>query len=169
MEIHLRSHHLWEARLPDWPAAVVAGIAAGALVMVLELLWVTLVMGVSPWIGPRMIAAMLLGPSVLEPATFDIWVIAVSLFVHFLLGSVLGVLFALVAAPLRLDSSVPLVLVAGLVFGAAVYLVNIVGMSQVFTWFAPTRGWATFAAHLVFGMFTGWTYWLLERRGTGMS
>ncbi|TMS59073.1 hypothetical protein MW7_004170 [Imbroritus primus] len=169
MELHLRSHHLWEARLPDWPAAVVAGFVAGALVMVLELLWVTLVMGISPWIGPRMIAAMLLGPGVLEPATFNVWVIAVSLFVHFLLGSVLGVLFALVAAPLRLDSNVALVLVAGLLFGVVVYLVNIVGMSRVFTWFAPTQGWATFTAHLVFGMFTSWMYWLLERRGTGMS
>ncbi len=166
MELHLRSH-LWESRLPDWPAAVVAGFSAGALVMVLELLWVTMVMQISPWIGPRMIAAMLLGPGVLEPATFNIWVIAVSLFVHFLLGACLGVLFAMIAAPFHLDSSVVLSLVAGAIFGIGVYLVNIVGMSQVFTWFAPTRGWATLSAHVIFGMFTAMMYWYLERRDMG--
>ena len=169
MELRLRAHPLWESRVPDWPAAAVAGLAAGALVMVVELLWVTWVMGVSPWIGPRMIAAMLLGPGVLEPASFDVAVIAVSLFVHFLLGSVLAILFALVAVPLRLDTNVFIVMAAGLLFGVVVYLVNIVGLSQVFTWFAPTRGWATLGAHLLFGWCTGLMYWLLERRGTGMS
>lgn len=166
MELNLRSH-AWINRVPDWPAAVVAGVAAGALVMVLELLWVTLVMGVSPWVGPRMIAAMLLGPGVLELATFNVWVVAASLFVHFALGSVLGIVFALAAVSAGLDARLAWMAAAGMFFGALVYLFNIVGMSHVFPWFEKTIGWETLAVHLVFGMVTGMSYWFLERQGTG--
>ena len=44
MELHIQSHH-WGRRTPDWVAAAVAGLAGGALVIALEFVWSTLVLG----------------------------------------------------------------------------------------------------------------------------
>ena len=38
MELHMQSHH-YVRRQPDWTAAAVSGLAAGALLLVLELFW----------------------------------------------------------------------------------------------------------------------------------
>ena len=48
MELHMQSHH-WERRMHDWLAAGVAGIVGGALVIVLEFFWSTMVLNESPW------------------------------------------------------------------------------------------------------------------------
>jgi hypothetical protein len=55
MELHMHSHR-WEQRMPDWTVAAVSGFAAGAVLMVLELLWSTIIQGTSPWVTSHMIA-----------------------------------------------------------------------------------------------------------------
>jgi hypothetical protein len=42
---------------PDWPPAAVAGLAAGAILMLLDLFRATAVMDTSPWVTSRKIAA----------------------------------------------------------------------------------------------------------------
>ena len=60
------------ANVIDWKAALWAGIVAGFVFMVLEMLLVQLVGGGSMWGPPRMMAAMVMGRGVLPPpATFD--------------------------------------------------------------------------------------------------
>ena len=55
-----------------WKAALWAGLMAGAVFVILEMLLVGTVGGDSPWAPPRMIAAIAMGPGVLPPpATFD--------------------------------------------------------------------------------------------------
>lgn len=163
MELHLGTHHFTHRR-PDWSAAATAGFAACAFFCAVEMLAVLLVTGQSPWIPPRMVAAILLGTGVLPPpATFDVTIVAAALAVHFMLGIGLGLILGAIVAPFRLDSDVVTVSIAGGVFGLVIYLFNFHVMTGVFPWFAASRGWLMLAGHLVFGAFAGYMYWLLAQ------
>lgn len=163
MQLHMHSHH-WEHRLPDWPAAAVSGFVAGAVLMVLELLWTTNVIGSSSWSTSHMIAAIVMGRDVLQSIDFNFTVVTVALVTHYVLGIVFGMILSAIIAPFHFDSSVGMVLLIGTVFGLGLYLFNFYGMVRLFPWFADMRGWATLVAHLIFGITTAGMYWQLERR-----
>ena len=165
MELHLHSHR-WETRAPDWAAAAVAGFAAGAVLMVLELFWSTFG-NASPWTISNRIAAIAMGPGVLQSAggdDFSITLVGIALATHYVLGIAFGVILAAIIAPFHLDSSNGMALLAGAVFGLVLYLFNFYGMVRFFPWFAEMRGWAAVAAHLIFGMAAAVMYRQLEKR-----
>ena len=81
MELHMHSHH-YMRRLPDWTAAAVSGLAAGALLIVVEMFWSTMVAGVHPWGTTRMVAAIVLGRDVLENSFFSVSTVAAALIIH---------------------------------------------------------------------------------------
>jgi hypothetical protein len=164
MELHMHSHHL-EARSPDWPAAAVAGFVAGAILMVLELLWSLMTPGASPWAMSHKIAAIVLGPGALQSSDFSVGVVAIALLTHYLLGIVFGLVLAAIIAPFHFDSSAGMLILVGAVFGALIYLFDFYGMARMFRWFSDMRSWETFVAHLVFGIAAALMYWQLERRG----
>jgi hypothetical protein len=154
--------HRWEARSPDWTAAAVAGFAAGALLMVLELLW-AMMDGGNPWTVSYMIAAIVAGPGALNAADFNLPLVALALGIHYVLGIVFGMILGAIIAAFHFDSSPGMALAAGAAFGVALYLLNFFGMAQIFPWFSAMRGWTTLVAHLVFGMAAAIIYWKLER------
>lgn len=160
----LKLHSYPRQRLPDWAAAATAGFAAGAVVMVLELFWSTLVSGRGPWVVSHMIAAIVLGPATLQSNDFSLAVVAVALVAHYVLGVVFGVIFALIIAPFIRDSSVGAVSLAGAVFGALLYLLNFHGMTHFFPWFIEWRGTEALLSHLVFGLTAALLYWKLNRQ-----
>ncbi len=161
MDLHLHSYE--KPRQPDWPAAAVAGLAAGAVLMVLELLWSTLVSGGSPWAVSHMISAIVMGPAALQSSDFSVTVVAVALAAHYVLGVVFGLVLAAIIVPFRLDSTVGMVLLAGAVFGVVLYLLNFYGMTRFFPWFAELRGAATVVTHLIFGITAAFLYWKFNR------
>ena len=57
-----------------------------------------------------------------------------------------------------------MLIVAGVVFGLIVYLVNFYGMSSFFPWFAMARNWISIAAHVIFGIVLA--YALMSRATT---
>jgi len=155
MELRLRLHH-WEGRSPDLMAAAVAGFAAGAVLMVLELLWAGAMMGEAPWRISQFVAALSMGPySVLHaPAhVFDPTTVGVALLTHYVLGISFGLVLGAVVAGYHYDDdtkvSLPLI---GAIFGALLYLLNFFALTEVFPWFAEMRAWGTFACHLIFGI-----------------
>ncbi|VVD93390.1 hypothetical protein [Pandoraea anhela] len=163
MELHLSSHR-YTHRSPDWAAAAVAGFVACAFFSAVEMLMVLLVSGQSPWVPPRMVAAIVLGPGIVsQPATFDLSIVAMALMVHAAIGVVLGVVLGAIIAPFRLDSDVVTVSIAGGIFGLIVYVVNFYVMTQMFPWFIASRGWAMVAGHVIFGAFAGYMYWVLRQ------
>jgi ribose/xylose/arabinose/galactoside ABC-type transport system permease subunit len=163
MDLHMHSYR--GHPLPDWPAAAVAGLAAGAILMVLELFWSTLVSSGSPWAASHMIAAMVMGPGVLQSSDFSLQVVAVALVAHYVLGIVFGLVLAAIIAPFRGDSGLGVVALVGAVFGAVLYLLNFYGMVHFFPWFVAWRGAATLVIHLIFGVAAALLYWKLERQG----
>lgn len=161
MELHLHSHR-WEHRVSDWPAAGVAGFFAGAVLMVLELLWSAFSTGSDPWVVSRMVAAIVLGPDTMQTSGFSLAVVVAAVAVHYLLGVVLGVVLGIIMAPFHLDSSAGMALLAGLVFGVMVYVVNFYGVQRIFPWFADMRGWPALIGNVAFGMVAAYTYHRLE-------
>lgn len=164
MDIHLPRLH-WEHRLPDWPAAAAAGFAAGAALMVLELLWASMVMADNPWQVSHLIAAILMGPGPLQTTGFDALIVGVALVTHYALGIGFGLVLAWIIAGFHFESSPALMVAVGAAFGLVLYLINFYVMVRVFPWFEPLRGWPTVVAHLVFGIVAALMYWRLDRQG----
>lgn len=168
MELHLSTWRAGSAR-PDWTAAAVAGLAAGAVLMVLELFWAASMGDDGPWRLPHMVAAIVLGAGWLETAAargyaFHAGVVAAALVVHYTLGVVFGLALGLLVSWLRLDGLLARMEALGAGFGVVLYLFNFHVMAQVFPWFAELQGGATLMAHLVFGISAALLYWKLARR-----
>lgn len=155
--------HRYTAREPDWAIGALAGFGAGGIVMLVELAFAA-AMGADPWRVPRLIAAMALGPAVLQVGGYSLAVLIAALAVHYVLGTFFGLVLAALMAPFRLDSSVVMAVVSGAVFGLLLYLFNFYVITSVLPWFAEMRGWVTVLGHVEFGVMAGLFYRMLERR-----
>lgn len=133
-------------------AIIGAGVAAGVVsTLVQVLLWVIFTDEFPAVLfrDARLTAALALGGRVLPPpATFDAGVWIAAMFIHF----ALSICYAALLAPLATRIGSAMALVAGAVFGAAIYVVNLYGFTEVFPWFTQARGWITVAAHVIFGL-----------------
>ncbi|MGH8075699.1 MAG: hypothetical protein ACREPE_00020 [Lysobacter sp.] len=144
----------------DGKAAVWAGLVAGAVFMMAEMLMVAVFEGQSPWAPPRMIAAMVLGKDVLMPPTFDVGILVTAMVIHFALSIVYGLVLAVLLR--RANQVTGLTVGAGL--GLAIYLINFYPItSALFPWFAMARGWVSIVAHIMFGAVAGLAYVRMRR------
>lgn len=166
MEARLQAH-AWAWRAPDWKAAVAAGLAAAAVLMVLELLWAATLGDFGPWVLSRKVAAITMGPEVLESSAFGIGMISAALVTHYAMGIFSGIVIGLVVAGFHFEASPGVMLSIGAVFGAVIYFVNLHFLTQFFPWFADLRGWGTFIGHLVFGLSAALIYRALSREAPG--
>ncbi len=167
MELQVPSHR-WESRMPDWPAAVVAGLVAGALAMVMDLLWTTLMLGSNPWHTSHQVAAMLMGPELLQGSTqgFNLGVVATAMAIHYGLGVLFGCIVAFIVTGFHYEGDLPMLEIIGGLFGIALYFINFYGLVRLFPWVAEMRSGAYLVEHLVFGMAAATVYWKLARRGS---
>jgi hypothetical protein len=151
-----------------WKAAVGAGLIAGAVFLMMEMILLAVV-GESPWGPPRMMAAIVMGEAVLPPpATFDLTVVMVAMIVHFMLSIALAVAFAWGLSLWYLSFGAALAL--GGAFGLLVYLVNFYPVPAIlFPWFAMARNWITISSHVVFGAVLAWAYLALTRGARGAA
>jgi hypothetical protein len=161
MELRLR----WGAlsRRTDLAAAAVAGFAAAAALMVLELLWAAVTSLGDPWMVSRSIAAMVLGQDVLRATEFSAMVVAIALVIHYLLGIIFGLAVAAVLSPHVGEWGLREALAAGAFLGVGLYVLSFHLMTFVFPWFIDLRGGAAFTAHVLFGMATAGLYHRFER------
>ena len=109
-------------------------------------------MGGSPWAPPRMIAAIILGKSVLpmpdQPVTFDFVVMMVAVVLHLMLSIVYTIIVGWPCRKLSMGTSI----LIGAVFGLAIYIINFYGFTAVFPWFAMARNWISIFSHIMFGI-----------------
>lgn len=166
MELRMGLHR-WEQREPDWVAAAVAGFAAGAVLMVLELSWAALSSSNGPWRISQLVAALTLGPNTLQasPHSYDTGIVAVALVTHYLLGVGFGLMLGFILAGYRYDTSLVVMLLIGAAFSVLLYLFNFYVLTRAFPWFTELRGWKTVLAHVVLGLAAAFFYWKLARRG----
>jgi hypothetical protein len=150
---------------PDWTAAAVAGFAAGAVLMVVELAWVAMFGAEGPWRVTHLVAAIAMGAQTAFTSEFSLPVVVVALLIHYALGIAFGLgLAALVAVAHREDSAGSIEAI-GIAFGALVYFVNFYVLTAWMPWFIEMRGWATLFAHLMVGLVAAILYWMLRRPG----
>ena len=143
------------ARSTNWVRAVISGLLAGLLFLVLEMAMVPLFLGGSPWAPVRLIGAILLGQDVLPPpASFDATVAVVALIIHLVMSTIYG----LIVGALVHDRETAVALLIGFIFGLVLYFVNFYGFTVIFPWFAQARNWVTIFNHLAFGVATAALY-----------
>jgi hypothetical protein len=160
----------WKWRAVDWTAAAVSGLAAGAVLMVLDLLWSSFFTPEGPWRTSHMIAPIFIGDANFRASgyAFSTAVVGIALAVHYVLGIVFGLVMATIMAQVRMDVSSGHAAAAGAIMGMALYLINfdlLVGWG-FFPWLVELQGWETFAAHVVFGIVAAVLYWRLKRTAT---
>src|SRR3954468_19497795 len=80
----------------DWAAAAVAGFAAGAVLMVLDLVWSSIFNAHGPWRTSHMIAPLFIGTDILRTTgyAFNVWVVSIALATHYALGVIFGTVMA---------------------------------------------------------------------------
>jgi hypothetical protein len=158
----LRSGH-W--RQPDWAAAAASGFAAGAVLMVLDLLWSSIFNAHGPWRTAHMIAPLFIGTDTLKASGygFSVGVVSIALVVHYALGILFGLVMGAIMAQLHVDAKPGHALAAGATLGLVLYLVNFDLVAMFLPWLAQLRGGETLAAHVVFGIVAALLYWRLKR------
>ncbi|MBA3901967.1 MAG: hypothetical protein H0X62_17480 [Bacteroidetes bacterium] len=133
---------------------ILCAVVAGTVMIALEMILVKIFTDYSIWVSPRKMAAIIMGPEVLKPHTFNIVILAVAMLVHYSLSIIYGFIFHFITA--RLSSI--MVVISGLVFGLALYLINFYGFAEVlFPWFKGARDWTMILGHLAFGFTLGFT------------
>jgi len=144
-------------------AAVVAGIVAAVVSTFAQAaMWIVFTEAFPAilWRDTRFAAAIVLGRGALDGAwgTATIWIAAT--IVHFVLSTIYALLLSVAIRKLRIAMS----LLAGGLFGAAIYLVNMHGFTALYPWFDESRDPITFAAHLVFGVTAALVYRRVDGR-----
>lgn len=141
----------------DWRAGLWAGIVAGVVFMMLEMMLVQFFGPGSMWAPPRMIAAVVMGQQVLPPPeTFEAGILMVAMLVHFPLSIVFAFIFGWIAS--RWSLTLLAAITVGVVFGVVIYIVNFYGFTAVFPWFAEARGWIAIFSHAMYGAVLGAVY-----------
>jgi hypothetical protein len=142
----------------NWKKTIQAGLIAGAVFMMLEMILVAMTGG-SAWGPPRMIAAMVMGTGVLPPpATFDIGILMVAMMVHFVMSIAYMVTLSFVIRQMNMMMAVGV----GVAFGLALYFINFYGMTAVWEWFAMARNWVSIFSHVMFGAVAAMAYKRLQ-------
>jgi len=127
----------------DVGAAVGASLAAGSVFLTLLVAFSVGLYDEPVWKIPQMIAATV-GSA---PARlFEPGVALLGVGLHFALALLYGLAFAGLTADLRRTATL------GIVFGIALYFVNLHGFTYLFPWFTELRTLDTLAAHALFGL-----------------
>lgn len=148
----------------NWVAAIGAGITAGIVATGAQvLLWLAFTDKL-PWVlyrDARLTAAILMGREVLPPpATFEWKVMVVATFIHVVISMGYGLILAFLIYRLGLVRAI----VLGSIYGLAVYVINMYGMTLLFPWFSAARDWITILTHAVFGFSVAAVYKGLVRK-----
>jgi hypothetical protein len=144
-------------QLVDWRAALIAGLVAGAVFLLVQMLGQAMIVGQSAWVFPQHVGAIILGEEVLG-AGIDTTAVIVGVVLHF----VFSVIFALILAAIIHEWELLVGLVVGLLFGLALYAINYYTFTRFFPWFFPITNWLDIVAHALFGLAAGAVYELLE-------
>lgn len=135
------------------PAMTLAvGVGAGVVATVAQLvLWWLAEMPLPDTLfrDARLTAALVMGTRVLPPPSTAQWdILLVATLIHFALSIAYALIPVRWAGRLRTGPA----LIAGALYGLAIYGVNLHGFTLIFPWFAVARDWVTLVAHLVFGL-----------------
>jgi hypothetical protein len=144
----------------DWRAAVIAGVIAGLLTMLLWIILLALTTGGSLWAPFHHVAAILLGENSLTPSQSIDWqIVLTGMVIHM----VLAVFYAVILAFIVHRWGLAVGIIGGAIFGLALYAINYYTFTALYPWFYPLRSWIALVGHIFFGAVAGGVYEGLER------
>ena len=160
----MRSTLLFKRIQVNWTAALYAGIAAGIIATMAQIiLW----WAFSPSLpgimfrDARLAAAIILGPEILPmQVAFDWPAMFVATLVHFSLS----VIYSMILASFIVRNGMAVSIFVGIEFGFVLFGVNMYVFTLIFPWFEEARDWITLVAHLVFGVVAAAMYRMLSMR-----
>lgn len=148
----------------NWSAAACAGIAAGILATLVQIiLWFALTDSLPGILfrDAHLAAAIVMGSGVLSrPASLDWRVMVVATLLHFALSIGYALILSRLIAGLRTPASIAI----GAFFGLCLYVVNMYGFTLVFPWFEAARDWITIVTHVAFGIVAACFYRVLAQK-----
>jgi hypothetical protein len=100
-----------------------------------------------------------------SPNTFDLGVIATAVVVHMVLAIIYGIILAFLIT--RLD--IGMAVMAGAIYGLALYAINFYGFTKWFPWFADARDWISIFTHIVQSGLMAYLYKVFDRRRAGLA
>ncbi len=143
----------------QWRIAVVAGLCAGTVFLVLDILYLTLVKHLEPWVFFRYAASLVLGERVVPPPPgFDAGIVLVGLLVNY----VLAILYAFILASIIHRWGLLVGVIGGALFGAAIYFINLYTFTLIFPWFYALHSVPFLVSTILFGIVAGGVYELLD-------
>lgn len=146
--------------LVDWRAAVLAGLAAGTLFLILNLLLIPEIIGGTTEVVLRYFASIVLGPDAVGPSTgFGILTVITAVLLHYLLS----IIFAIVVAYVVHRWGVVGGTIGGAVLGLSIYLINMYTFTLLFPWFFTMENTIFLIVHIIFGAAVGALYEVMER------
>lgn len=148
--------HTW------WVSAVWAGIAAGVVFALVQMLLTWAALGAGFWAPLQMIAAMLMGPDVLPPAEMTFTVFVVAGVIHMVFSIVYALAIAWIVHAMTLGPA----LLIGSLFGLfPIYVVNFhVLAPYLFPWLTEAQHWVSWLNHVLFGLVAAGVYITLRDR-----
>ena len=152
-------------RIPiNWIAALYAGIAAGIMATMAQIILWWIFSGSLPGMmfqDARLAAAIVLGKEILPmQVAFDWPAMIVATLIHFSLS----VIYSMILAAFIIRRSLGVSVFVGLEFGFILFGVNMYIFTLVFPWFEEARDWITLMAHVVFGIVAAAMYRVLSER-----
>ncbi|MBZ0281798.1 MAG: hypothetical protein K8L97_13750 [Anaerolineae bacterium] len=133
-------------------AVLIAGIAAGTAFLVFNVLFMPLVLQVSPVVILRYMGSLILGSQVVIQT--DVSPVVVGLVVHYLISLLLTLLIAIVVHRWGLVVGV----IGGAILGLSLYAINLYTFTLFFQWFFAINNWVLLLSHVVFGAVAGGVY-----------
>lgn len=150
---------------PDAVAGILCGLVAGVAYLAAQMSFSALSSSGDAWEPLQRIAAILLGEDAAPPsADVTFTIVGMALLIHFALAIVFGRIVDWVARGSTLLRGA----VRGAAVGAVIYAVDFWLLAPLaFPWFAQTRGLATGADHLLFGVVAAVSCLLIRMRRAG--
>jgi hypothetical protein len=144
----------------DWGAALWAGLVAGAVFLVLNLLLIPYIPGMTAPVFFRYTAAIVMGTGVLPPPadTITVSILAAAVLVNFALAIVFAFLLAIITHQWGLLAGI----LIGALFGFAIYAINLYAVMRLFPWFFLLQNSVFAVTHVIFGAVAGAVYEMLE-------
>ncbi len=146
-------------QLVDWPVALLAGLVAGTVFLLIILLRVPPIFGSTAWLPLQYLASLVMGPEVLPPAEPTAIVGIVGVVAHY----ALAIGFALVLAFITHRWGFWVGIIVGAAFGLGVYLINLYFFTLLFPWMYVLNGTTFATGHIFFGALAGAIYEGFER------
>ncbi len=146
--------------LVDWRAAVLAGLAAGTLFLILNLVLIPELICGTVEVVLRYFASIVLGPEAVGPSTsFGALTAITAVLLHYFLS----IIFAIVVAYVVHRWGVVGGTIGGAVLGLSIYLINMYTLTLLFPWFFTMENTLFLIVHIIFGAAVGALYEVMER------